>query len=125
MMFDISYVIAPIIGAFSGIIGTYVIGKRMLSDDKILEKVDLLLDEMTTNEDMLRKIYTIAGVAGKGLRDGVGIDKLIPKRKGGLEGILLDLVGNFLGQRFGVAQDGQEVIPPNQQQRKQLTETWR
>ena len=73
----------------------------MLSDEKILDKLDMVLDEYSNNEESMMKLYKIGATIGKGLRDGIGIEKMIPKRKGGLEGLIFDLVGNWVGKRMG------------------------
>ena len=115
--------IGTALGCFTGGIFTYVIGKRMLSDEKILDKLDMILDEYTNNEEGMRKIYMIGGVLGKGLRDGVGLNRLIPKKKGGLEGIIFDLVGGYINKHFvGEETNGkQEIVPPEHQ----LERPWR
>lgn len=94
--------IGPALGCFSGGIITYVILKRTISDDNIIKKIDMILDEYTSNEEALRKIYTLGGILGKGLRDGVGIDRMMPKKKGGIEGFLMELAGNWIGKRLGI-----------------------
>jgi hypothetical protein len=97
----------------------------MLSDEKILDKLDMILDEYTHDENSMRKIYMVGGILGKGLRDGMGIDRMLPKKKGvGLEGLIFDLLGNVIGKRFGVQQEEQpqqEVISPE----KQIERPWR
>jgi hypothetical protein len=104
------------IGCFGGGLFTYVILKRTMSDEKICQKLHMLLEEVAENPEMHEKIYLIGGVLGKGLRDGIGIEKLIPKRKGGLEGIIMDLVGSFIGDRLKKAvpgaETGMQIIEP-------------
>jgi hypothetical protein len=117
--------IGTLLGCFSGGIFTYIMAKRMLSDEKILDKLDMILDEYTHDENSMRKIYMVGGILGKGLRDGMGIDRMLPKKKGvGLEGLIFDLLGNVIGKRFGVQQEEQpqqEVISPE----KQIERPWR
>jgi hypothetical protein len=120
-MSEIAYIFATgITGALCGGLATYVMGKRLLSDDKILDKLDMILEEYSTNEDSLKKLYTIGGILGKGLRDGVGIDRLIPKKKGGLEGFLMDLAGSFIRDKIGgQPQENNRIInvTPEEQRR--------
>ena len=118
-------IIGTLLGCFSGGIFTYIMAQRMLFDEKILDKLDMILDEYTHDENSMRKIYMVGGILGKGLRDGMGIDRMLPKKKGvGLEGIIFDLLGNVIGKRFGVQQEEQpqqEVISPE----KQIERPWR
>jgi hypothetical protein len=100
-----------IVGSLSGILGTTFIAKRMMSDEKIIEKVETLLSEVAQNPEMQKNLYLIGGLLGKGVRDGTGINALVQKKKGGLEGILLDLVGNFIGNRFIKQAPEQEQQP--------------
>lgn len=110
------------IGCFGGGIFTYVILKRTMSDAKICEKLHMILEEVAENPEMHEKIYLLGGILGKGLRDGIGIEKLIPKRKGGLEGIIMDLIGGFVGDRLKKmvpgAEQAMQVIPPGEQGQK-------
>lgn len=104
------------IGALSGILGTYAMSKKYFSDDKIIEKLDMILDEYTNNEEASKKIYSIGALLGKGVRDGVGIERMLPKKKGGFEALLMDIAGNFIGQRMG------NMMQPQEQQPRQLTQ---
>lgn len=115
--------IGTILGCFSGGVLTYAIGKRMLSDEKILEKLDMIVDEYSQSEESMTKLYKIGAIFGKGLRDGIGIEKMIPKRKGGLEGLIFDVVGNYIGKKWGgrEQQQEQEVVPP---QNKEIDRVW-
>lgn len=98
------------IGALSGILGTYIMAKRYFSDDKIMQKIDLVLSEVSSNTELQQKVYILGGIVGKGIRDGVGMDKMIPKRKGGVEGIIYDLIGNFIGNRIQGQEQQQQPV---------------
>lgn len=104
----ISVAVGGSIGALSGIMGTYAMAKHFMGDDKILEKIGLVIDEVAQNPDLQQKIYMIGGILGKGVADGTGIMRAIPKKKGGLEGMLFDLIGNFIGSKIGGMQTQQE-----------------
>lgn len=97
-------VVTGLTGTICGVLATYVMAKRMLSDDKIMDKIDLVLTEVSQSEELQRKIYMVGGILGKGLRDGVGIDRLIPKgsKKGGIEGLIMDLIGGFVKNKMGI-----------------------
>jgi hypothetical protein len=112
-----------IVGALSGILGTYALARHTFSDDKILEKVDLLLSEVAQNEEMQKKVYLVGGILGKGIRDGTGIANLVPgsgKRKGGLEGIVMELIGGFIGNQFKGQGQGQE----QREEPRQIEQKW-
>ena len=102
-------IISAVIGAFSGTLGAYVIAKKMLNTDSLMEKIDELTDAVLTNEQMQRKIYTIGAIVGKGIADGTGIMNKIPsgRGKGGIVGsIIQGILGKFLPSEEG--QQGQQ-----------------
>jgi hypothetical protein len=93
-----------------------VILKRTLSDEMICSKLHMVIAEMAENPDYHEKLYVLGGILGKGLRDGIGLDKVIPKRKGGLEGILFDLIGGFVRDKvIKKAVPEMQVLAPNEE----------
>jgi hypothetical protein len=109
-----------VVGALSGILGTYVLAKRIFSDDKIIEKVDVILHEVSENAEMQKRIYLLGGLIGKGIRDGTGLSNIVPKKKGGFEGIIMELIGGWIGSKL--PSGAQEVIPPQEQ--RAIQERW-
>jgi len=112
-------IISTAVGVSIGSLVTTFIVKRSLSTENILEKLEDLSENIQTNPALQQRIYMVGGILGKGIRDGVGIDKMMPKRKGGIEGMLYDLVGSFIGNKigFGQQQGEQEAIEPQQIER--------
>jgi len=68
--------IFPILGSMAAISApliAYVIIKKNVSDDAIIDKVDMLLTEISTNPEMQKKVYTLGILLGNGIKNGVGI----------------------------------------------------
>lgn len=81
---------------------TYVIGKKLTSTNRILDISDVLIDEITQNAEMQKKLYLVGVLIGNGIKAGVGLSKGRGKFK------LEDLIGNAIGQMFFKGGQGQE-----------------
>lgn len=88
-----SILISALTMAFSGLMA-YAIGKKLTSTNRILEISDVLIDEITQNSEMQKKLYLIGVLIGNGVKAGVGL----PKGKGKFK--LDDLIGNAIAQMF-------------------------
>jgi uncharacterized membrane protein len=102
------------LGAVIGCLGTYVIGRKLLNTDRLLGFFDEITAEVMLNEEYQRRIYSIGALVGKGIMDGTGFKRNV-KRKGGLEGLIMDVAGAFIGQeiqkrQIGLVQPTQKVI---------------
>lgn len=65
--------IVSIIGWILAPIMTYVIAKSMLNTNKIIEIVEDLLDETSTNDQFKAKIFAIGALLGSGIASGTGL----------------------------------------------------
>lgn len=74
---------------------TYVIVKKSVNPNVILEFSDILLDEIATNTDMQKKVYILGVLLGNGIKSGIGLQK--GKGKFSME----DLIGYGLSMIFG------------------------
>lgn len=108
-MSEIVYIAATgIIGALSGLLGTYVMGKHMLSDEKIMEKLDMVVTEVLNDVEFQKKVYTLGGLLGAGIMQGTGM------KSGGkfkLNDIIAQGIQAFISRMF-----------PQQQQQQEQTE---
>lgn len=87
--------------AISGVM-TYVIIKKTVSINYILEISDVLLDEFTQNTDMQKKVYLLGVLLGNGIKQGTGLSKGKGKFK------LEDLLGMGIAHFFGGGQKESE-----------------
>jgi hypothetical protein len=113
IMSALGWIIAPI--------STYIIAKRMISPNKIFEILEEVKAEFNDNKEWQMFLLQVGALFGKGAMMGTGIGGN-PRRKGGLEGILSDILGN-------VAQQYLPNLLGNQQETKPQTrgsdELWR
>lgn len=75
-------------------IATYAIIKHETSDEKLLDKVAVLIENIASDEQTLTKIYQIAGVAGAGIAQGTGLSNLTKGKGGKLN--LKDMIMQFI-----------------------------
>ena len=99
-----SILISAITVAIGGLI-TYGIVKKLTNVEYILEISDVLLDEITQNIDMQKKVYSVGVLFGNGIKTGVGLTK--GKGKFKLDDIVAMGVSHFLGKIIG-GQKGSE-----------------
>lgn len=95
--------LSAIMVVISGLM-TYVIIKKTVNINYILEISDVLLDEFTQNTEMQKKVYILGVLLGNGVRQGIGINKGKGKFK------FEDLVGVAIGHIFGGKQRTQENL---------------
>lgn len=103
-------VVTGIIGALSGSIGAYVIAKRFVSPDKIVEFIDVGLEAVTNDTELQKKVYVMGVILGNGIKTGIGL-------KGGKTN-LKDVIGMGIAQFISRAFGGQ----PQQAQTEQPME---
>ena len=87
-------IIGSVLGASCGILGTYLIAKKAFSVERLLDIFEDLTDEILTNSEYQKRIYVIGNLIGKGLIDGTGL-KTASKGKKGLEGMIMEIIGNI------------------------------
>lgn len=94
----IETLIYSLIGALMGGSITYVIAKRMLNTDKIIEISNELLTEITSDVEMQKKVYIVGAILGNGIKSGVGITGKGGKFK--FEDVIGQALGSILGNIF-------------------------
>lgn len=101
------YIALSALGSCFGGFMTYVILKRAISNEAILQKIDVITQEIMTNEDLQKRVYALGALLGKGAIDGTGL-KGRTQGKRGLEGMIMEIVGNYIGSRIGGQQQQQQ-----------------
>ena len=91
------------------VLGSMLYVKHMTSQEKIMEIADKLLTEFSTNTESQKKIYTIGGIIGNGVRAGVGIGGKSGKFK--MEDLFGQVISGFVGK----------MLPGGMQQEQQQT----
>lgn len=107
-------VASGVIGALSGVLGSYVVLKISFSNDTLLEKAEILLEDIAKNEAILKNVYQIGGVLGSGIAQGTGL-----QRKGGkfgMQDLIMSIVGRFMGGGQKEAQEQPLNITPYDKQ---------
>jgi len=97
-------------------LATYFLIKREVSDVAIAEKVAALIENLSTDEQTLAKLYQVGGVLGAGLVQGSGLNGLVKGNRGGkinMKDFFMQLAIGFVQskapQLFG--QTGQQETP--------------
>lgn len=72
-MFE-SILISAVTVAIGGLM-TYTIIKKTVNINYILEVSDVLLDELTQNTEMQKKMYLLGVLLGNGIKTGIGLTK--------------------------------------------------
>ena len=72
-MFE-SILISAVTVAIGGLM-TYVIIRKTVNINYILEISDVLLDELTQNTEMQKKVYLLGILLGNGIKTGIGLTK--------------------------------------------------
>jgi len=97
-----------LIGALMGGSITYVIAKRMVNTDKIIEISDELLTEIVSNVEMQKKIYAVGVLLGNGIKQGIGI-----QTKGGKfkwEDVLMQGIAAFVQGKLKPQPQGENPL---------------
>lgn len=112
-MIEYVYIAATgIIGALSGILGTLLISKYALSDEKIMDKLDMILTNVVDDVEFQKKIYSLGALLGSGIARGTGLQ---PGGKLKIGDIIAQAAQGFIGNMFGAGQNRQEQPNINQQ----------
>jgi hypothetical protein len=103
-----------VLGVVSGAVGAYVLTKKALSHDNILdlgeEFIENILEKAQSDAEFQKRIYVLGGLLGQGIKAGIGF-----QQGGGGKFKWQDLVMNFVGQKFGLnfnQQQQQQQQPP-------------
>jgi hypothetical protein len=91
-------------------------GRRLISDDKIMDKIDMILTNVTSDTEIQKKIYVVGTLLGSAIAQGTGFKGAGGKFKlqdivgMGIQGFIQKMMGGAMGQQ----QEGTEmqVIPP-------------
>jgi hypothetical protein len=90
------YILGGLTASLAGLISTYVMGKYMLSDDKILERLDTLSTRILADTEFQKKIYMMGALIGNGISQGVGLQK--KGGKFGIESIIAQVLPGFINK---------------------------
>ena len=74
----VDLIVSILIGVLTclmGFLGATIALKRYANSSKFLDIFEDIFDEIATNEDIQKKIYSLGGLLGSGIRQGVGIGK--------------------------------------------------
>ena len=88
---------------------TYVILKKTISDEAILDKIDLITDEIMKNDELQKKVYAIGALLGSGIAQGTGLQK--KGGKFGLQELIMQIAGQWLAGKGVGTTTGQEQKP--------------
>ena len=88
------YIISPIIGVLCGAISTYVIAKRMINTDRIVDYAYAILDETMENVEMQKRVYGFGVLLGNGIKNGVGLSSKGGKFK--FEDLIMQGIASFI-----------------------------
>jgi hypothetical protein len=93
---DLAYDVGKtLLAGLIGAVSTYVILKKMVQPMDIVEEI---LEEVTQNTEMQKKIYFLGGILGNGLKAGIGLNKIGGKFK--WEDMAGQLLGGWLQKTF-------------------------
>lgn len=85
-----------VIGSLIGSLATYVIARKLLSFDRMMDFFDEATHELTTDVEMQKKLYLVGGILGQGIKSGIGMGTKRGKFK--IEDIIAEGAGMFLSQ---------------------------
>jgi hypothetical protein len=92
---EIGYIcLTAVIGTLSGVLATWTLGKRMISDDAIMNKLAMILENVTKDEGLQKHVYSIGVLLGSGIAKGTGI-------QGGGKFKFTDIIGQGIAAWFG------------------------
>lgn len=113
----LEYLASGVIGSLIGATATYVIAKRLLSFDRIMDIFEEVLTEVTTDVETQKKVYVVGGILGQGIKSGLGMTGKRGKFK--LEDVASEAIGGFIQNFFQRKQQSgqpQRLAPPNSPQ---------
>lgn len=99
----IEYVISGFIAGLTVSISIYVLLKSSVLDMKIEQMFNDFISEMTENEELQKKLYTIGGIIGSGASSGLGLQK--KNGKMGWTDLLMSFLPSFLNQTQAVVKN--------------------
>lgn len=111
-----SILIGAITVAMGGLV-TYAIAKRLTRIEYILEISDVLLDELTQNAEMQKKVYVLGVLLGNGIKVGIGLQK--GKGKFKLDDLIGMGIAHFFGNIFKGKENEEQMSPIDQNLFKQ------
>lgn len=108
----VGYAVIGFLGVFSGVFTTTYILWRLKKDSFFEEIVENIINDVSTDPELQKNLYSIGGLVGQGAKVGMGLTAT----RGGkfkLEDILLQLVGNWAqGVVPGMANTSPTPGPP-------------
>jgi len=96
-------VISGLIGVLGGSISAYLITKKFINNERIIEIFEELTDEMMQNEGLQKKIFVLGALIGNGIKSGLGVTPRRGKFK------FEDLIGFAIAQFFNKSMSGQQT----------------
>jgi hypothetical protein len=99
MLEEIGYIgLASVFATLSGVLATYIMGRRYFSDEKIMDKFAMILENVVSDTQLQQKVYQIGAILGSGIARGTGL-------QGGGKMKLGDIIAQgasaFIGNMFG------------------------
>ena len=86
---------------------TYLLGKFLISDDKIMEKLEMILNNLVNDVEMQKEVYLLGTLLGSGIAKGSGLQG---SGKFKLEDVIAQGASAFIGNMF------RQPIQPTPQQ---------
>jgi hypothetical protein len=93
-----------------GALMTYVVAKRMINTDKILEIFDEILTTVKEDTETQKKVFALGVLLGQGIKTGVGLNPKTGKFK--FEDLLTQGAAMFLQQYLNKSQPQQSEVNP-------------
>lgn len=109
-MQTIETLLIGLIPSLTSIIAAYVILKKTINTERILTISEDLLDEITQNAELQKKIYVLGVLLGNGIRSGVGIGTKGGKFK--FEDLIGQALAGILGKALGGEQQETGAVNP-------------
>jgi len=98
----LEYIIMGSMGFLSGLVSIYLAKKLWIKPDFVLEISDVLLDEITNNPELQKKLYLLGAILGNGIKSGIGINAKGGKFK------FEDLIGQAIAMMFTPKTESQQ-----------------
>lgn len=104
---NIEILLSGAISGIIGVLGTYVIVKK-IKNDIIFDIQDQISDipKLINDENFQKFLYMAGGMIGKGARSGIGMDK-----KMNMKDLALNLVGNWIQNTQQSHQTERNITP--------------
>ena len=110
----LEYVLTGTVSALIGGFCTYAVIKYAVSDEKLLQKLTFLIDEVAQDDKTMQKLYIIGGVLGQGVAQGAGIKNLTGSRGGfKFKDIIGQFIGGFIQNKLGGSPQTEQEQPLN------------